>query len=211
MGSIGGRPASFASTTFPGEVMRRALDPITGVRRLYRTAELHRTRLLETSVVTKVDVPIALSETDAAILPSQLCRPLGFPPAIAIPTRLGRTATQARIPFCSLALCGETGGRAGRQPGLPISDADCGWSCYMPDVRLRIVGARPGAEVKRLGDRSRVDVVGWVESLDSEVRSASVVACPTEFGGGVLMKFLRALALGAPSVVDESSAAVIWG
>jgi glycosyltransferase involved in cell wall biosynthesis len=74
-----------------------------------------------------------------------------------------------------------------------------------PDIRVRIVGARPGPWVTAMGSDKRVEITGWVESLDREIAEASVIAAPTVFGGGVLIKVLRALAIGAPVVADASS------
>jgi glycosyltransferase involved in cell wall biosynthesis len=74
-----------------------------------------------------------------------------------------------------------------------------------PAVGVDIVGSRPTDVVRSLAGDDRVRVSGAVKSLDAAILEAKVVACPTVHGGGVLMKLLRAMALGAPVVADEWS------
>jgi glycosyltransferase involved in cell wall biosynthesis len=74
------------------------------------------------------------------------------------------------------------------------------------EVRLRIVGARPTPRVRALNRDPRIDVVGHVDSIASEIHAASVIAAPTIYGGGVLMKVTKALGAGAPVVVDQATA-----
>lgn len=84
------------------------------------------------------------------------------------------------------------------------------WS-QVPDVRLRIVGARPPeALVERLTDR-RVDLVADVMDLDDEFARASVNLAPSMVPAGVLLKALRSMSVGAPVILNDNSAAPIAG
>lgn len=85
------------------------------------------------------------------------------------------------------------------------------WS-EAPDVRLRIVGSEPTAQVVALGTQhERVDVIGRVEDLDAEYTSAYLNLAPSMVEAGVLLKSLRSFALGCPALLNSHSAAPIDG
>ena len=81
----------------------------------------------------------------------------------------------------------------------------------VPDVELRIFGARPTAAVQELASRPGVTVVGEVEDYDDQFRRAGVTLAPAMVDAGLLMKSLRAMAMGCPVVLNTASASPITG
>jgi len=186
------------------DVMARALSSAHGARRPYRFVELLRTAYFERQVVASATVPIALSSSDADRFRSLNREVRCVPPGVLIPAEQwsGGSSADRTVVFTG-AMWREANARAASRLAREIMPLV--WRDH-PDVRLRIVGAGPGPGVLDLTDDQRVVVVGRVASLDDELMSGSVVACPTVYGGGVLMKLLRALALGAPVVTDVATA-----
>lgn len=80
-----------------------------------------------------------------------------------------------------------------------------------PDVQLKIVGARPAAAVVALGELPGVTVVANVPDLDREFSLAAMTLAPSMVEAGVLLKSLRPMAMGAPVVLNDHSAAPIRG
>lgn len=76
----------------------------------------------------------------------------------------------------------------------------------LPTAQIRIVGVRPPRKILDLAT-SRVVVVGEVDSLEREYLRAHAVLSPTLVDAGVLLKAQRALACGAPLVLNASAAA----
>jgi sugar transferase (PEP-CTERM/EpsH1 system associated) len=76
------------------------------------------------------------------------------------------------------------------------------------DARLRIVGRRPGADVRALGALPGVEVVGEVADVRPELWGAGVAVVPLRIAQGLQNKVLEALAAGVPVV---SSAAAVRG
>ena len=70
----------------------------------------------------------------------------------------------------------------------------------IPDVTLTIVGARPSPSVRRLAQHPRVEVTGLVDDVRPYYAAAAAAVVPLRIGGGVRMKILEAMALGAPVV-----------
>ncbi len=70
-----------------------------------------------------------------------------------------------------------------------------------PDVRLRIVGRRPGADIVALQrDDPSIEVTGTVEDVRPSLRDAAALVVPLLSGGGTRIKILEAMALGLPVV-----------
>ena len=70
-----------------------------------------------------------------------------------------------------------------------------------PGARLRLVGKGVSPELARLVDRSeRVEPVGFVEDVPSELASSRLVVVPLWQGGGTRLKVLEALAAARPVV-----------
>lgn len=67
-------------------------------------------------------------------------------------------------------------------------------------LRLRIVGSRPGAELRAMGDIDGVEVVGQVERVEPYYAEAEAALVPLFSGGGTRLKVLEAFAAGVPVV-----------
>lgn len=67
----------------------------------------------------------------------------------------------------------------------------------VPGLCLRIVGGAGPALAQRYGADPRLEVAGQVATLDSEYAAADVVINPVQFGTGLAIKSIEALAHGA--------------
>jgi glycosyltransferase involved in cell wall biosynthesis len=70
-----------------------------------------------------------------------------------------------------------------------------------PDVRFDIVGARPPQEIVTLGgDRTGINVTGYVADPTLYLQRAALMVVPLRAGGGMRVKILNAMAQGIPIV-----------
>ncbi|MFL6204490.1 MAG: glycosyltransferase family 4 protein [Acidimicrobiales bacterium] len=76
----------------------------------------------------------------------------------------------------------------------------------VPDVHLQLVGNAPPDWLRAEGDRSGATVTGWVPSVTPYLATADVVVCPLRVGGGVKVKVLEALSVGAAVVTTPVGA-----
>ncbi len=72
-----------------------------------------------------------------------------------------------------------------------------------PDASLMLVGARPTAEIKQLGDRFGITVTGKVPAMTPYLHSATVCVIPMRIGYGIKNKTLEAMAAGIPVVSSD--------
>ena len=79
------------------------------------------------------------------------------------------------------------------------------------NVRLRIVGRRPGAALRALADLPGVDVVGEVDDVRPELWEAAVAVIPLRIAQGVQNKVLEAMAAGTPVVSSDPALRGIEG
>ncbi len=79
----------------------------------------------------------------------------------------------------------------------------------IPEARWLIVGARPGARVRRLAQRKGVVVTGSVDDVLPYLRAMRVFVGPVDGDLGVQSKLIVAMAAGRPSVVTPDTAAGI--
>lgn len=77
----------------------------------------------------------------------------------------------------------------------------------VPDCRLRIVGASPCAQVRRLAALDGIAVTGFVPDLNGELNDAAVFVAPLRFSAGVQNKVEEAMAAARPVVVSPEVAA----
>ena len=69
----------------------------------------------------------------------------------------------------------------------------------VPDVRLRIIGRRPGSEIRALAAADpSIEVTGTVEDVRPWLRDGSAMIVPLLSGGGTRIKILEAMAFGTP-------------
>jgi glycosyltransferase involved in cell wall biosynthesis len=70
-----------------------------------------------------------------------------------------------------------------------------------PDVCFDIIGARPPQEIAALsGDRTGINVTGYVADPTPYLQRAALMVVPLRAGGGMRVKILNALAQGIPIV-----------
>jgi GT2 family glycosyltransferase/glycosyltransferase involved in cell wall biosynthesis len=75
----------------------------------------------------------------------------------------------------------------------------------LPDITLRIVGARPPIEIRSLAGDG-VAVAGHVDDLTDEYDRARIAIAPLRFGAGFKGKVAHAMAAGLPSVISPVAA-----
>jgi sugar transferase (PEP-CTERM/EpsH1 system associated) len=74
----------------------------------------------------------------------------------------------------------------------------------MPDVRLKLAGARPTRRVLALGAHdSRITVAGDVDDMHPVLTSAQVAVAPMNAGSGQLLKVLEAMSTATPVVATS--------
>ncbi len=97
----------------------------------------------------------------------------------------------------------------------PNVDAAC-WFCReawpeihrrRPDARLRLVGRRPVAAVRRLGAVPGVEVVGQVPDVRPYLAAAAVAVNPLRIARGLQNKVLEAMAMGKAVVASPQALA----
>jgi glycosyltransferase involved in cell wall biosynthesis len=73
---------------------------------------------------------------------------------------------------------------------------------HIPACTLRIVGAEPALQIKRLGEDPAVTVTGFVPDLNAELNRAALFVAPLRFAAGIQNKVLEAMAAGLPVVTS---------
>jgi polysaccharide biosynthesis protein PslH len=100
---------------------------------------------------------------------------------------------------------------------FPNVDAICWFAAQVlplllaaePDLRLRLVGARPAAVLRRLAAaQPQIDLVGEVPAVQPYLARAAVAVVPLRAGSGQQFKLLEAMAAGTPVVSTALSAGV---
>ena len=79
-----------------------------------------------------------------------------------------------------------------------------------PEVRVQLVGKDPPEHIRKLAlEDSRVQVTGWVPSLQPYLSNADVAVAPMTYGSGIQNKVLEAMACGTPVVVTPIAISAI--
>ncbi len=73
----------------------------------------------------------------------------------------------------------------------------------IPDCTLKIVGADPSPQVRKLGQHPAVEVTGFVPNLSSVLNQAAVFVAPLRFAAGVQNKVLEAMAAARPVITSS--------
>jgi sugar transferase (PEP-CTERM/EpsH1 system associated) len=81
----------------------------------------------------------------------------------------------------------------------------------VPGTRLRIVGRRPGSDVRSLGSVAGVDVVGEVDDVRPELWRASLAVVPLRIAQGLQNKVLEAMAAGLPVLTSPAAVRGVEG
>jgi len=72
----------------------------------------------------------------------------------------------------------------------------------VPDATLQIVGANPPSSIERLASRN-IEIVGPTPNLEPYYHNARTAIVPIQYGTGVQMKLIQALAAGVPCVATS--------
>lgn len=76
-----------------------------------------------------------------------------------------------------------------------------------PQLRLRLVGARPAATLRKLAaQQAGIDLIGPVADMHAALAAAAVAVVPLRAGSGQQLKLLEAMASGTPVVASRRAA-----
>ena len=79
-----------------------------------------------------------------------------------------------------------------------------------PEVRLRLVGARPAATIRKLAQSTPgIELVGPVPDVCPYLHRAAIAVAPLRAGSGQQLKVIEAMAAGTPVVATTTAAAGI--
>jgi len=200
-------PTTITLHDLPGEI---ELDPGSGVslrRRLFQKLENAKARRLQSLIINRIHVQFVFSERDMQKIagPGRIVRivPIGISASphawvgdrahsIAFGGAMWRLENEATASYLACEI----------MPALRRR---------IPDVELRIFGARPTETVRALADLPGVTVLGGVDDYDEEFCRAGVTVAPAMVEAGVLMKALRAMEMGCPVVLNSASSKPIQG
>ncbi|MFY1636510.1 glycosyltransferase [Solwaraspora sp. WMMB335] len=190
-------------------VMAESYRVATGPARVYRRAELIRTRRFERTAIRRAGAVLTLSATDQTVARTLNPRVVLARPGVELPEKPWTAPvadTRPRLVFVGALWrrANELVARYLAEQVLPLV-----WQAH-PQVELRLVGAKPGPALRALAAADqRIVVTGAVPDLQDEMRAAHAVLVPSIVGGGVLMKVLHAMALGAPVITSPGPAASV--
>jgi glycosyltransferase involved in cell wall biosynthesis len=187
-------------------VFRQRAGRAHGLERPYRWLEFLRVAVLEKKVVRKAKRVFTLSARDSAWVAQ-------FVPRNAV-SHL-KIGIERAPKLWSARDCGHTtfvfAGAMWREANIAAASflvhevMPIVWES-LPSAVLRIVGSRPSPAVVALGNDHRIQIVGEVPSIEEEYIQATGVLSPSLVDAGVLLKALRALACGAPLIVNDAAA-----
>lgn len=89
-------------------------------------------------------------------------------------------------------------------------------SKQLPEAELHCYGAYASQQIKELHNpKERFFISGWVEDVETAVKSAKVMLAPIRFGAGLKRKFFEAMQFGTPSVTTKTgsegiTAGTLW-
>jgi glycosyltransferase involved in cell wall biosynthesis len=193
------------------QVMRESWSAATWRQRPYRLAELIRTRSFERSAMRRAAVVITLSEPDFAVAFAYNRHTMLVRPGVDLGDRTWRPPGRGAAP--RLVFAGAMFRRANVLAALMLGRTvmPLVWHS-LPAAELHIVGTGPTAPVLDLARTDgRITVTGDVPDLDAALLAADVIVAPSVLGGGVLMKVLRAMALGCPVITTPGPADSVGG
>lgn len=191
----------------PGEIADSERTGVVDVRYLVQRLERIKMRGLKTNILHKVDALFVRSERDRDKIP----------------------AARGSVDIAPVGLNAPATGWVGDNPHVAafggamwraenVDTASYLARDVMPlvrervsDAQLRIFGARPTSDVRALAAEPGVTVVGEVADYDEEFRRAGVALAPAMVEAGLLMKAIRAMAMGCPVVLNPASADPIVG
>jgi len=70
----------------------------------------------------------------------------------------------------------------------------------IPDIKFYIIGKEPPPSVKKLENKERIIVTGYVDDVRDYLRNADAAVVPLQIGGGTRLKILEAMSMKVPVV-----------
>lgn len=179
--------------------MARRAQTETGIARWVFQREAARMRRFEQDICRKFDQVLVVSDLDGEHLAAPNVSVL--PAGVELPNRSRRlTNDKATVIFT-----GNLAYHPNRDAALFLTREILPVLCQaIPNVRLKIVGVDPPAELRRLAaTNAHLEVTGFVPDLTSHLLEANVAVCPLRTGGaGMHRKVLEAMACGIPVVAS---------
>ncbi len=173
---------------------------------VYSTIQAGRLRRFERRICEAVDAVIAVSEEDRDHLAVHNGAPV-FLMANGIFTDNYSSAPQYMRAENQLIFTGKMDYR----PNVDAME----WFCTSvlpavfrecPGTFLTIVGRNPHPRIQALASDDRIQITGWVDSVQPFLRSATLFVVPLRMGSGTRLKILEAMAAGC-AVVSTSTGA----
>ncbi len=165
----------------------------------YSFVQWRRLRGFERRAVERADATLCVSDQDQALLsqlaPGARIRVIynGIDVA-AYDRRQESGSSQAQAP--TLVFTGKMDFRPNIDAALWMAQAVLpAIAAAMPDVRLLIVGQKPGPRLDVLRGDPRITLTGAVDDIQPHIRQADVYVAPLLAGGGTRFKLLEAMAL----------------
>lgn len=200
-------PTSLTLHDLPGEAAVRPRDELSAARYAMQRLERAKTMRLREAIFEQTDALFVFNERDKAKA-ARARGPVRVAPVGVTPpdqSWIGDRSHTAAFGGAMWRLENEVTAVYLAREVMPLVRAQ------IPDAQLRIFGARPGPQVRALESHPEVTVVGEVDDYDAEFRHAAITLAPAMVDAGVLMKALRAMAMGCPVVLNEASAGPIVG
>jgi glycosyltransferase involved in cell wall biosynthesis len=200
-------PTSLTLHDLPGEAAVRPREELSALRYRLQRLERVKTLRLRDAILERIDALFVFNERDKV----KAARPRGAvevaPVGVSVPVEgwIGDRAHTAAFGGAMWRLENEVTAVHLAREVMPLVRAQ------IPDAELRIFGARPGPEVRALESHPGVTVVGEVDDYDAEFRHAAVTLAPAMVDAGILMKAIRAMAMGCPVVLNPAAADPIVG
>ena len=204
------RPAVITLHDVTEDVMWRAFATSRGIKSVYRLAEYVRTRNFERRVLGSGTAVVVLSQSDRDVCRART-RTVVQAARIGISRPKAVWSAHVDRETAIVVFAGAMWRSANAKAAVFLAEKVMPllWVTH-PTVRLRIVGSRPIHQVLQLANvDKRIDVTGFVEDFDEEFAAADIVLAPTVLGGGVLLKLLRAMAVGCPVVTSSECARAV--
>ncbi|MEN4448216.1 glycosyltransferase [Mycobacterium sp. SM3041] len=176
-------------------------------RRCLDYHELTKTRRIVNALTTEIDSIVVFSETDMHKVQNARGTVNIIPPGLDAPTTTWSRGHSHLAVFggAMWRLENEATAIYLAQQVMPLVRKS------VPDAELRIFGARPSQAVRALGRQPGITITGEVADYDAEFRHAQVALAPSMVEAGILIKSLRAMAMGCPVVLNRASARPLTG
>ena len=197
-------PAVLFTHNVEAEIWRRHASTAASLpARHLLTAQWQRMRRFERDALSRFDLVLAVSDTDARTFERQ------YAGALAAPVHVVRTGVDTS--YFTPAGGAERPNHlvfTGSMDWLPNEDGMLHFVQEIlprmrqgePRVTLSIVGRAPTPAVRRLAELPGIEVTGRVDDVRPYVAASSVYVVPLRIGGGTRLKIFEAMAMQKPVV-----------